>query len=194
MAKDKPGRRPGQDNNLDPQDAALWAEMMEDVTPLPGRDRPSVPEIATPTPEKRAKAPRQPTPIPEPVHVPTALIGSGLDARTRERLQRGQMTIEATIDLHGHTRDEARQALTAFLLSAYHAGRRCVLVITGKGRLTKNDEKPWWDSNRGVLKAGFNDWVREAPLDRVVLHTAPAKGQHGGGGAFYVLLRRERAL
>jgi len=175
------------------EDAALWAEMMEDVTPLPGRERPAGPPASSKKPLKAKASVRQPVPGSVQMAVKAgATIGSGIDTRNKNRLERGQMAIEATIDLHGHTATQAQQALTTFLLLAHHAGKRCVLVITGKGRLTKNDDKPWWDPKRGVLKAGFGDWVRQAPLDRIVLETAPARGKHGGGGAFYVLLRRDR--
>lgn len=176
----------------DDEDDALWAQMMEDVTPLPGRKRPTAPVLSDDQPIKTTPVIRQPAPKPVAIAPKAAVIGSGMDTRNKNRLERGQMAIEATIDLHGHTAPEAQQALTAFLLNAHHSGKRCVLVITGKGRLTKNDEKPWWDPKRGVLKAGFGDWVRESPLDRIVLETAPARGKHGGGGAFYVLLRRDR--
>jgi len=181
--------------DIPPEDVALWAEMMEDVTPLPGHARPVAPDVSEDSPQtlRPAKLPKQPLRIrdPEPALV-APIIGSGIDLNTRKSLERGQMAIEATLDLHGHNRDEGRSVMTAFLLSAYHEDKRCVLVITGKGRLTKNDEKPWWDSARGVLKSSFNDWVREPPLDRVVLHTALARGKHGGGGAYYVLLRQKR--
>jgi len=59
------------------------------------------------------------------------------------------------------------------------AGKRCVLVITGHGRISG-----------GVLKASVPRWLAEPELRRHVLAIAPAQPQHGGAGALYLLLRR----
>jgi len=177
---------------LDPEDVALWAAVTEDVTLLKGRERPIVPAPAAPKPSKAKKIPAPLKPAPASTKTSVPLIGSGIDARTRQKLERGQMSIEGVLDLHGHGRDEGQRAVTAFLMAAYHSGKRCVLVITGKGKWTKNEQKPWWDSERGVLKTSFKNWVQEPPLNQVVLETAQAKGKDGGAGAFYVLLRQKR--
>lgn len=109
--------------------------------------------------------------------------GRGVDARTSQRLERGKMAIEGTLDLHGMNQQEARTALARFIKGSYERGRRCVLVITGKGR----EDKP------GILKERVPEWLSEAPLEALILKTAQAKQQDGGLGAIYVLLRRQRA-
>ena len=75
-----------------------------------------------------------------------------IDRRTAERLRRGQIAIEATIDLHGFTQDEAFVAIETFLAESVQAGRRCVLVITGKG--TARD-------GGGVLRSAVPRWLTE---------------------------------
>jgi DNA-nicking Smr family endonuclease len=81
------------------------------------------------------------------------------------------------------TQAEAHQALTAFIRASSDAGRRCVLVITGRG-LGPNGS--------GVLKNAVPRWLEEPDLRRQVLATATAQPRDGGAGAAYVLLRRRR--
>ena len=108
---------------------------------------------------------------------------AGVDKRLAERLKRGQLAIESVLDLHGQTQDEAHRQLDAFLAAAAHAGRRCVLVITGKGA---------WREAAGVLREMVPRWLNEAPNRARVLAIAHAQPRHGGAGALYVLLKRRR--
>ena len=91
---------------------------------------------------------------------------------------------DAKLDLHGHTRESGRQALTGFLRAHRAAGRRCVLVVTGKG--LKDD----WSV--GALRQALPDWLNAPDLRRLILAFCHAQPQHGGSGAVYILLRRER--
>ena len=108
----------------------------------------------------------------------------GVDRRSAERLRRGERRIDARLDLHGMTQDEAHRALDAFLARAEHAGWRCVLVITGKGRPGT--------SAGGVLRAAVPRWLNEAPHRARLLAIAAAQPKDGGAGALYLLLRRRR--
>jgi DNA-nicking Smr family endonuclease len=87
------------------------------------------------------------------------------------------------LDLHGLTQEEAHRQLDGFLAHAAHAGRRCVLVITGKGV---------WREESGILKEMVPRWLNEAPNRGRVLAIATAQPRHGGSGALYVLLKRRR--
>ena len=106
-----------------------------------------------------------------------------MDKRTAQRLKRGQLAIEATLDLHKHTQAQASAALDAFLAQAQDRGRRCVLVITGKGRAGEAG---------GVLRANVPRWLNQPPNRARVLAIAEAQPKHGGAGALYVLLKRKR--
>ncbi len=108
----------------------------------------------------------------------------GLDTRSRMRLRRGQIDIEARIDLHGLTQTEAHRALGAFLADAQRRGRRAVLVITGKG-LTKRGEV-------GVLRREVPRWLNQMPMRQRVRAFSYASPRDGGEGALYILLRRDR--
>ncbi|MEO1192630.1 MAG: Smr/MutS family protein [Pseudomonadota bacterium] len=186
-------RRPRQ---ASPDDLALWRKVTEAVKPLKRHPLPQDP------------APRPALPLPAPGSRParslrdsevtttkprikaqatqTALEPGRLadvDRRTGERLRRGKMEIEATLDLHGLTQERAHQRLRTFLWNARAKGQRCILVVTGKGRSGPES---------GVLRRAVPLWLNEPDLRPLVVAVTPAQPQHGGGGALYLLLRRAR--
>ena len=170
----------GREKDTSDDDVALWQLAMRDVEPLP---KPKVEATQLPPKKLPKAAPKAHVPMPVPVAAAhtTPAPARDLDRRTQQKLERGQMAIDAVLDLHGMTQEEAYGALNSFVLRGYHAGLRCVLVITGKGR-----------AGAGVLKARLPDWLDAPALRPAVLRTVPAQQKHGGGGAFYVLLRRSR--
>jgi DNA-nicking Smr family endonuclease len=117
-----------------------------------------------------------------------------IDRNTDDRLRRGLMPIEARLDLHCMTQDQAYSALHNFVRQGYDRGRRCVLVITGTGGKYRrnNDERPWYETAPGVLRERVPLWLRESELAPMVLRFYSAQQRHGGDGAFYVLIRRRR--
>jgi DNA-nicking Smr family endonuclease len=181
MAKRTPSR----------EELELWRHVTSDAKPLRGRQRPKRPPPAEPEEppaapaKRRASAPPQPTPEP-PKPAPPALAldrTAGIDKRLAERLKRGQLPIEGTLDLHGLTQAEAHRRLDAFIGAGFTAGRRCLLVITGKG-LARPEA--------GILREMLPRWLNEAPNRGRVLAIARAQPRHGGTGALYLLLKRQR--
>lgn len=184
---------------LEPEEISLWHRATRDAKPLKRR-RPSPPLTAnevqppptsegragtgaraggdTPPAERAATRPMAPA-LPE--LAPGA--APGVDRRTAERLRRGQFAVDARLDLHGHTQDEAHRALIAFVEAAWQRRARCVLVITGKGRRGEG---------AGVLRAAVPRWLNAEAVRARVLAFAPAQVKDGGAGALYVLLRRQR--
>jgi len=119
---------------------------------------------------------------------------AGLDRRTAERLRKGQYPVEARLDLHGMNQEQAHRALALFIRQCHAAGKRCVLVITGKGgRQRASADGPYVNPEPpGVLRRKAPEWLRQADLAPLVLSIAGATPAHGGAGAFYVLLKRRR--
>jgi len=178
------------------EDEALWHRAMKETRPLKGRlkspagarppvspappdyDRPSATMAGSP---KRAAS--------------GALPGRDIDRRNHRRLRRGEMPIEARLDLHGCTLARAHRLLDDFLSGAHRRGLRCVLVITGKGGGAKRasiDAPFMRRAAGGVLRRHLPDWLNEGENRRRVLTLEPAQRRDGGSGAFYVLLRRRR--
>jgi DNA-nicking Smr family endonuclease len=170
-------------------DSGLWRRAVRDVAPLRGRPQYNPPPLAGEgrvgvkageTPAVRpagAPSPSRRQPAPQPL--PPLDRFAGIDRATAERLKRGRYPVEARLDLHGMTQAEAHRALAGFVAGSRAAGRRCLLVITGHGRITG-----------GILKAAVPRWLGEPELRRHVLALAPAQPDHGGTAALYVLLRR----
>jgi DNA-nicking Smr family endonuclease len=161
---------------------ALWRRAMGIGAPQPVRKSPvpPVPPIAPPA----LKLERRPA-VSQARRISAALDPHrpiGLDRRTWLRLKRGQIEVEQTLDLHGRTQDEAHRALGGFLAAAQAAGRRCVLVVTGKGL-----------ESGGTLRHMVPRWLNEDASREYIVAFSPAQARHGGTGALYVLLRRRRA-
>ncbi len=170
-------------------DAALWDAAMRDVKPLPGEKRRA---RKTKTAGQKASGIniRETRGVAK-TDSPKGKTSRGIDARTDEKLRRGKFEIEARIDLHGFRQKEARTELVKALTRCRAAGKRCVLVITGKGK-TKSENSDWWDGKPGVLRDMVPVWLKEKPLSGVILQVHPAQPKDGGAGALYVLLRRAR--
>lgn len=116
-----------------------------------------------------------------------------MDKRLRQRFERGELPVEARIDLHGLTLANAERALSKFLRDGIAQQKRCLLVITGKGSARSGEnEFEVMQKGRGVLRAWLPDYLRRGPWRDQILGVAPARKEMGGAGAFYVLLRRQR--
>ncbi|MFN3262236.1 MAG: Smr/MutS family protein [Pikeienuella sp.] len=187
------GRRPtAEERALWDAVAGAWNRRAE-TAPPPAPPKPvslARPPSAT---EETAEAPRAapvilrpqgrsepPVSLPRPRPAPP----SGLDRATEARLRKGRRAPDARIDLHGMTALAAHRALSAFLFESRAAGRRCVLVITGKGG--------FGEGAPGVLRRETPFWLETPPLSEIVVNVTPAHPRHGGGGALYVYLKRAR--
>jgi len=129
--------------------------------------------------------------------VPGAL--AGLDRRSGERLRKGQMPVEAKLDLHGMTQEGAHAEVVRFVEAQHAAGKRCVLIVTGKGGRADDPLRPkavpqrfTFSGGRGVLKEALPRWLNEPRLRPHIIAVQPASRAHGGEGAMYVLLKRKR--
>ena len=211
----KPAAEPAGDATGEDDDARLWESVARSVKPLARKGivpqaAPTVPDKASPAsgkdpPEKAAGSRAAPQGARQRVDITGLKIGAqgrppapaaprsgglgygdapGVDRRTATRFRRGLMPIDATLDLHGHTQQSGRTALAGFLRAHRAAGRRCVLVVTGKG--LKDD----WSV--GALRQALPGWLNAPDLRRLILAFCHAQPHHGGSGAVYILLRRER--
>jgi DNA-nicking Smr family endonuclease len=180
----KPGRR-----GLSAQEQKLWSEVIRSVSPLRRQPLPADPELPT-APGKTKLKPKPSRASPRsapPAARPTAPFEQ-FDRRLKQRLARGTEAIDARVDLHGKTQGEAYAALLSFLRRAQSDGVKFVLVITGKGGSAGED-----GSERGVLKRQVPQWLRLPEFRRYVLGFEDAHHRHGGAGALYLRIRRQRS-
>ncbi len=170
---------------LSPDEQALWLRVAESIRPLPGRIRPA----PLPAPAKPAHALRDPVvsvPIAPPRPLapsrpprPTAAAAT-LDGSWDKRLRTGDVRPDRVVDLHGHNLATAHALLATTLDQAIAAGDRIVLIVTGKGRI----DRP------ARIRAELAHWIDTGGHRRHVAALRPAHPRHGGGGAFYLILRR----
>ncbi len=194
---------------LKPDELDLWRQVARTANPLhPAQPRPKAPPATPapapkPAPERAAPAPIQHFKMGQkaargaPAHDVLPGLADRLnsqpvamDQKAYGRLKRGKLAPEARIDLHGMTADRAHGALQGFILRAHGQGKRLVLVITGKGR--RSDEDGPIPVRHGVLRHNVPHWLSVPPLVGLVLQVTNAHNRHGGGGAYYVYLRRPR--
>jgi DNA-nicking Smr family endonuclease len=116
----------------------------------------------------------------------------GLDGNTQDRLDRGLITPDATLDLHGMTQVAAHRALGNYLRGARERGNRLIVVVTGKGNPRAPDAAEWTQSPHGVLKDMVPRWLAEPGMSQWIARVQAAHIRHGGGGALYVYLRKSR--
>jgi DNA-nicking Smr family endonuclease len=173
-------------------DSALFRDAVRGVAPLPDSGRIS--------PSPKSHPPPRPREAPGEQHAERndnlsdfvsleiaagdewSFMRPGISRQTLRRLRRGYWSVEAQLDLHGFTRDEARMELAHFLDESVRHALRCIRVIHGKGRSSRNGEP--------VLKARVGSWLSQRGE---VLAFCQAKPEDGGSGAVLVLLKGMKA-
>jgi DNA-nicking Smr family endonuclease len=173
----------GKPRRLSAEEGKLWSDITRSVAPL-RRRRVLADPGHSPAPDKRGplsaparSAPTRPAPQLEP-----------FDCRLKQRLARGTAPIDARIDLHGKTQSAAYAQLLSFLRRAQAEGAKFVLVITGKGGASRDD-----GSERGVLKRQVPHWLELPEFRGYVVGFERAHAGHGGAGALYVRIRRQKS-
>ena len=169
--------------DFDHLDARLWAAVTATVRPFPGRSVPKKLEI-----DEKEEPPARPAPVfraaksvakvEEPKHH-VVRPPQPIEPRRRRRLEIEREDLAGRLDLHGLDQDRARAVLSQCVLRAHAAGRRAILVITGKGAL-----------GAGVLRRRVPEWLAEPPLRAIVAGVSEAHRRHGGEGALYVAIKR----
>ena len=166
---------------VSPEDQALFLEAVDGATPLGTRDRIAVP--------------RPPASTVRVADLPPAIAltvegdgrrycarAPGVSKAQLSELRTGKLRVEDTIDLHGLTVESGRHQLRAFLVEAQRAGRRCVLIVHGRGTHSEHGAP----QREAVLVELLG------PLSGLLHAMASAVPSDGGEGATYVMLRGAR--
>jgi len=159
---------------LKPGETKIWRHVSQTVSP---RRKPKGKGSAKPLPSRDdfANMLRIPaSPVPSVKRLPLSL-----DVNKDKRVRRGRVEIDAKIDLHDMTQSMARPALHRAIIRAANRNKYCLLVVTGKG--LRGD---------GVLRRNFPSWIADPAVRPLIASYAPAHIKHGGGGAWYLFLKR----
>jgi DNA-nicking Smr family endonuclease len=181
--KDKPKPRASGPRRLSVSEVRLWRSVTENVVRRLGVPPP--PELAEEQTQPAAAESRESSAnraAAEPTQKLAPPPLAPLETRLRQRLARGRLAVDDTLDLHGYRQEEAHRVLRNFLTRAQARGAKLVLVVTGKGRTA---------AEPGVLRRAVPLWLEAPELRSIVVGFGEATPTHGGSGALYVRLRRK---
>jgi len=179
---------------LSEEEAAAWAKLAATVTPIPGRKAPA------PHSDRARQSPAKPSVKPAPAPVlpkqktqvvaaPAKATGGGLDGQWDKRLKAGAVQPDFTLDLHGHSLDQAYDRLMSGLDQARAMDARVVLLIAGRSRPVDPADRA---SRRGAIRAKILDWLAASPHESQIAAIRRAHIRHGGEGALYLVFKRRR--
>ena len=115
---------------------------------------------------------------------------TGIHRRLEQKMSRGQIKIDSTLDLHGMTQEEAKNATVNFVRMAKKNNLNIVLIITGKGVSKGNTNDEYRTRyERGVLNQNLPNWLKLPQIRDDINGYKYANTRHGGEGAYYILLK-----
>ena len=98
--------------------------------------------------------------------------------------------IVKTIDLHGFSLEDANNFMEKFILKCFKSSISKIIVITGKGLRSKNDENPYISKNLSILKYSVPEFIKSnINLMKAIKSINEADIEDGGKGAFYIYLK-----
>ena len=100
--------------------------------------------------------------------------------------------ITKSLDLHGYTLDEANKKVESFIINCFDQKVSKVIIVTGKGLHSQNDQDPYISKKFGILKNSVPDFIKSNPsLMTKIKSIAHAEIADGGSGAFYIFLKKK---
>ena len=98
-----------------------------------------------------------------------------------------------SIDLHGHTLDDANKVINDFIENCYEEKVNKIIVVTGKGLHSKNEKDPYVSKDLGILKYSVPEFIKNNfDLMKKILEIKDAEIEDGGSGAFYIYLKNKK--
>ncbi len=193
---------------LSDEESDAWARVAASVTPLHNSpssgakaQREDGASAAKPAPSRAAlldrpvpvkSAPKQIVAVRSPPVAPPPRSGqdrSGLDGHWERKLRAGSLSPDFTLDLHEHSLDAAYNRVLGGIDIARETGARVILIIAGRERPTHAADRA---EKRGAIRAKLLDWLAASRHASAIAAIRKAHRRHGGEGALYVILKRDR--
>ena len=100
-----------------------------------------------------------------------------------------------SIDLHGYTLDDANKTIEDFINKAFSENINKLIIVTGKGLHSENEKDPYVSKELGILKYSVPEFITNNPsLMNMINEITDAKIEDGGGGAFYIFLKKNKSI
>ena len=97
--------------------------------------------------------------------------------------------------MHGYTLDEANKTIEDFINKAFSENINKLIVVTGKGLHSENEKDPYVSKDLGILKYSVPEFItNNASLMNMINEITDAKIEDGGGGAFYIFLKKKKFI
>ena len=103
--------------------------------------------------------------------------------------------ITKSIDLHGFTLDEANKTIEKFVNKSFLENVSKLIIITGKGLHSDNEKNPFVSKDFGILKYSVPEFIKSNKnLMSKIREITEANIEDGGGGAFYIFLKKNKSI
>tara|TARA_B100001559_G_scaffold95575_1_gene79967 strand:- start:205 stop:813 length:609 start_codon:yes stop_codon:yes gene_type:complete len=201
MTKDK--------KKISSNDLKLWYQIVDKVEPIQKRDNPNIKDQEQSSIDagsiisgdvnqqkiikkkiSKDKVAIKLAPSKVPLRKDELLKFTGIHRRLEQKMSRGQIDIDSTLDLHGMTQEEAKHATINFIKVANKNNLKIILIITGKGISNENTNTRYKNRyERGVLNKNLPAWLQMPEVRDYVNGYRYANQKHGGEGAYYILLK-----
>tara|TARA_B110001452_G_scaffold220569_1_gene192840 strand:- start:67 stop:483 length:417 start_codon:yes stop_codon:yes gene_type:complete len=98
-----------------------------------------------------------------------------------------------SIDLHGYTLEQANKSIENFIIKSYQEKINKLIVVTGKGIHSQNEKDPYVSKDLSILKYSVPEFIsNNKNLMKIIYEMEDAKIEDGGGGAFYIFLKKNK--
>ena len=100
-----------------------------------------------------------------------------------------------SIDLHGYSLEEANKSIENFIVTSYQEKINKLIVVTGKGIHSQNEKDPYVSKDLSILKYSVPEFIsNNKNLMKIIYEMKDAKIEDGGGGAFYIFLKKNKSI
>ena len=100
-----------------------------------------------------------------------------------------------SIDLHGYTLEEANKSIESFIIKSYQENINKIIVVTGKGIHSQNEKDPYVSKDLSILKYSVPEFIsNNKNLMKIIYEMKDANIEDGGGGAFYIFLKKNKSI
>ena len=97
------------------------------------------------------------------------------------------------LDLHGYTLDQANKKIEEFIIENYKLSVNKLIIVTGKGLHSKNENNPYVSKDLSILKYSVPAYIKNnTSIMKLIYEIHEAKIEDGGSGAFYIYLKNKK--